>query len=201
MFCGIALADIPSPPVGEEIRIELDKSYSDYQFYLCSYDVEVKANPNPPHPSRPTMIANVPGSFQMKKIDLSGAEPFILPIDKSRVKHRGSDISSKAMWLVAVKKSSAAELESKIQEAVDGKPYSGEIKLTHLEDSLESRKDERTGAKVVVNRISIDEKGMTLKVEEGNALVSTARNCIGVGLILTAFMIFGGLWVRKSLFS
>lgn len=197
----IALADIPPPPVAKEIRIELNLvSRTDYQFYLCSYNLEVKPNPNPPHPSRPNMTVNVPDSFQMKKIELSADKPYSETLGSGRIQNRGS-YYDKTLYLVAIDKSRIAELEPKIKEAIDNKKdgdYS--IRFVRLETSLELRSDEGKGAKVVVNKISLDAKDMILTVEEGTAktISGKASNCIGFGLLLTGIALFGGWWSRKS---
>lgn len=197
----IALADIPPPPVAKEIRIELNLvSRTDYQFYLCSYNLEVKPNPNPPHPSRPNMTVNVPDSFQMKKIELSADKPYSEMLGSGRIQNRGS-YYDKTLYLVAIDKSRIAELEPKIKEAIDNKKdgdYS--IRFVRLETSLELRSDEGKGAKVVVNKISLDAKDMILTVEEGTAktISGKASNCIGFGLLLTGIALFGGWWSRKS---
>lgn len=197
----MALADIPPPPVAKEIRIELNLvSRTDYQFYLCSYNLEVKPNPNPPHPSRPNMIVNVPDSFQMKKIELSNDKPYSEPIGTGRVQNRGS-YYDKTLYLVAIDKSRIAELESKIKEAIDNNKVGDySIRFVRIETSLELRSDEGKGAKVVVNKISLDAKDMILTVEEGTAKTISGKtsNCIGFGLLLTGIALFGGWWSRKS---
>lgn len=199
LFVNSVSADIPPPPVAQEIRIELDKNYTDYQFYLCSYKLEVKPNPNPPHPSRPNMIVRIPDSFELKKIELSYEKPYSEALGSSRIQYRGS-IYDKSLFLVAVEKSKAAELESKIQNAIDsGKSDDKSIRFVNLEESFESRTNEGKGVKVVVNKISLDDKGMTLNVEEGTAknISGKTANCIGLGLLFAGIALFGGWWTRK----
>ena len=193
----VSLADIPSPPVAQEIRIELSQNYPDYQFYFCSYKIEVKPNPNPPHPSRPNMIVGVPESFEQKLIELTADKPFIQPIT-SHIQYRSDKLSERVYWLVAIKKSQVAELESKIKSTVlDSKPIEG-IKSARLEDSLPISGDWIKGAKIVVNKVSIGEKEMELKVEEGTASVGKVANCVGLGLLLTGIALIGGWWSKNK---
>lgn len=200
-FVNVILGDIPPPPVAQEIRIELNQNYPDYQFYLCSYKLEVKPNPNPPHPSRPNMIVVVPDSFQMKKIDLSKENPYSEPLGNSRIQYRGS-LYDKDLYLVAIEKSKVAELESKIKDAIDnGKKEDAFIRFVEIETAFESRGNGGNGVKILVNKISIDEKGMNRKVEEGTATAVSNKvsSCIGLGFLLTGTALIGGWWMRKRL--
>lgn len=193
----IVLADIPAPPAGQEIRIELNQNYSDYQFYLCSFEIEVKLNPNPPHPSRLEMTVVLPNSFQQIPIELSREKPFIQPIGDGRVRLRGQQLPNKVFYLVAVKKTEAKELEAKIKGAVENTANESRIKLKRLEDSLESKENSKKGAKTIVNRISFNQNGMELMVEEGIAGNSKTSTCLGIGLLLTGLALIGGLWTKK----
>lgn len=193
------LADIPPPPVAQEIRIEINiNSSEDYQFYLCSYDLKVVPNPNPPHPSRPNMIVNVPDSFQMKKIELSSDKPYSEKLGEGRIQYRGS-LYDKSLYLAAIKKSEIVELESKIKEAIEKKQQDS-IRFVNLHTSIDTKDDK--SAKVIVNKVSLDAKDFTVMVEEGTAsAISTNRtiSCIGLGFILTGIALLGGWFGKKKL--
>ncbi|MBX7171442.1 MAG: hypothetical protein K1X72_10845 [Pyrinomonadaceae bacterium] len=201
ILANIVRADIPPPPVADSIRIELNLvSRDDYQFYLCSYKLNVVPNPNPPHPSRPNMIVTVPDSFQMKKIELSGSNPYSETLGSGRIQYRGS-YYDKSLYLVAIKKSRVDELEPKIKEAIDNnKSGDYSIRFVRLETSLEIRSDEGKGAKVVVNKVSLDEKDMILTVEEGkvSSVSGKASNCIGLGLLFAGFALISGWFVKRK---
>lgn len=195
------LADIPPPPIGESIRIELTQNYPDYQFYLCSYKLEVKPNPNPPHPSRPNMVVIVPDSFQMKKIDLSKDNPYNEMLGKSRIQNRGS-LYDRNLYLVAIEKSQVAELEPKIKESIDNRKNGNTlIRVVRIETAYESRDGDRKGVKVIVNKISMDEKKMNSTVEEGttSAVSGKTSKYIGLGFLFTGLALIGGWWARKRL--
>jgi hypothetical protein len=177
--------------VAQEIRVELSENYPDYQFYLCSYKIKVVPNPNPPHPSRPTMIVKLPESFEQKPIEL----PFNQTIN-SLVEYRGGKLSEKVFWLVAIKKSQAQELEPKIKSAVLDSSVEG-IKKKALEDSIYDLKNERKVVKVVVNKVSMDEKEIKLKVEAGEASAGSF-SCLGVGLFLVGLVLIGGWRLKKA---
>lgn len=202
LFVGSVLADIPPPPVAQEIRIEINLvSREDYQFYLVSYDLKVVPNPNPPHPSRPNMIVNVPDSFQMKKIELSNDKPYSEPLGSGRIQYRGS-VYDKTLYLVAIKKSQVAELEPKIKETID-KNQLGDyaIRFVNLHTSIDTKDDK--SAKVIVNKISLDAKDMIVTVEEGTTSTVSATsgkttNCIGLGFLLTGIALFGGWFGRRK---
>ena len=194
LFVSSVLADIPPPPVAQEIRIEINvNAREDYQFYLCSYDLKVVPNPNPPHPSRPNMIVNVPDSFQMKKIELSNDTPYSEKLGSGRIQYRGS-LYDKSLYLAAIKKSQMAELESKIKDAID-KNQQNSIFFVNLHTSIDTK--DTQGAKSIVNKVSLDDKGMTVKVEEGT---NSPFNCIGLGFILTGIAFLGG-WFGKKKFK
>jgi hypothetical protein len=197
------LADIPAPPVAQSIRIELLQNSPDYQFYLCSYRLEVKPNPNPPHPSRPNMIVKVPDSFELKKIELSPDKPYHEKLGNSRIQYRGS-LYDKELYLVAIKKSQMAELEPKIKEAIDNdKEGDYEIRFVTLGTAILANGDGRKGAKVIVNKISLDEKDMIRNVYEGMTSSSSDKtlNNIGLGFLLTGLVFGGGWWTRRRFFE
>jgi hypothetical protein len=196
IFVNIALADVPAPPVAQEIQIELARNYPDYQFYLCSYQIEVKPNPNPPHPSRPDMVVSVPGSFEQKAIDLSPDKPFSQPVT-SHIRYRSDKLSERVYWLAAIKKSQTPQLEAKIKEAVLNSIRTDGIRLARLEDTLPAGGDQSKGAKTVVNKVSLDEKEMKLTVEEGASNVKSGITCFGIGLFLTGLALLGGWWTKK----
>jgi hypothetical protein len=196
IFVNTALADVPAPPVAQEIQIELAQNHPDYQFYLCSYKIEVKPNPNPPHPSRPDMVVKVPGSFEQKAIDLSSDKPFSLAIT-SHIRYRSDELSERVYWLAAIKRSQTSELEGKITEAVLNAIRTDGIRLSRLEDTLPTGGDQSKGAKTVVNKISLDEKDMKLTVQEGNSNVKSGITCFGIGLFLTGLALLGAWWTKK----
>lgn len=192
------LADIPAPPVAQEIRIEIDKNYSDYQFYLCSYKLEVKPNPNPPHPSRPNMIVSIPDSFEQKPIDLTTDKPITQPIN-SFINYRSDKLSSRVFYIAAIKKSQAADLEAKIKDVIVNSTKIDGILTKPLEDTLELKGSDNKGATVVVNKISVDQGGLQSTIEEGtSASISNTGKCIGLGLFLTGIVFISGWWTRKK---
>ena len=202
LFSFSILADIPPPPVGEQIRIELEQNYPDYQFYLASYNLKVVPNPNPPHPSRPNMVVTIPDSFKLKKIDLSVEKPLIQSITSSRIEYRGS-LVGESLYLVAARKSLGEIAESKIKEAIDNRQNDTGIYTTRLWQELESKKDYKVGAKVIVNKVtSLDDKGLKIDISEGTAtvgIISKTSSCIGLGLILTGMALVGFWWTRKRI--
>jgi hypothetical protein len=195
------LADIPAPPVAESIRIELLQNSPEYQFYLCSYRLEVKPNPNPPHPSRPNMIVKAPDSFQIKKIELSADKPYNETLGNSRIQYRGSPYD-KSLYLVAIRKSQVAELEPKIKEAIDNNregDYS--IRFLELSTAIESINGERKGPKVVVNKISLDAKDMILTIEEGTmSTISNTPRGMCLGFLFAGLAMISGWWTKRKLF-
>ena len=202
LFSFSILADIPPPPVGEQIRIELEKNYPDYQFYLASYNLKVVPNPNPPHPSRPNMVVSIPDTFKLKKIDLSIEKPLLQSITSSRIEYRGI-LVGESLYLVAIKKSLGEIAESKIKEAIDNRQNDNGIYTARLWQELESKKDYKVGAKVIVNKVtSLDDKGLKIDVSEGTAtvgIISKTSNCISLGLILTGMAFVGIWWTRKRI--
>lgn len=210
------LADIPPPPVGEKIRIEVKQDYSDYQFYIASYDMKVVPNPNPPHPSRPNMVVPIPESFKLKKIDLSIEKPFIESITTKRIQYRGSLVGNK-LWLVAVKKTIQSEIEPKIKTAIDTQKNADGIYIANLSQQLNSEKDFSQGAKIIIHTVKLDESGLQIEASEGTAsakseevTVSIGNNAInigskksvyiGIGLFLTGMTFLGG-WAAKKRFN
>ncbi len=201
LFSATLLADIPPPPIGEQIRIELTQNYPEYQFYLASFKLKVVPNPNPPHPSRPDMIVDVPDSFKLRKIDLTYEKPLTEAITAARIQYRGT-IPGESLYLVAVRKSLGDVVETKIREAIENHENGTGIYAAYLWQSLESAKDERRGAKLIVNRVSkFDDEGLKIGVSEGtvSAYTGKAGNCIGLGLILTGIAFTGIWWSRKRL--
>jgi hypothetical protein len=195
------LADVPPPPVGEQIRIELEKNYPDYQFYIASYNLKVVPNPNPPHISRPNMIVPILDSFKLKKIDLTFEKPVIQSITSSRIEYRGS-LAGENLYLVAVKKSLGEIAESKIRDALDNLQNEAGIYTARLWQELDSKKDYKVGAKVIVNKVTnLDDKGLKIDISEGTSvgIVSKTSSCIGLGLFLTGMAFVGIWWTRKRI--
>jgi hypothetical protein len=195
------LADIPPPPVGEQIRIELKQNYPDYQFYIASYDLKVVPNPNPPHISRPNMVINIPDSFKLRQIDLSVEKPLIEAITNARIENRGT-LVGKDLWLIAVKRTLGADVESKVKTAIDNRKNEDGIYTANLSQELESKKDERVGAKIILNTVTkLDEKGLVIQVSEGTMAQTNAKtaNCIGLGFILMGIAFVGIWWTRKRI--
>ena len=202
LFSFSILADVPPPPVGQQIRIELAKNYPDYQFYIASYNLKVVPNPNPPHPSRPNMIVTIPDTFKLKKIDLSVEKPLTQAITSERVEYRGS-LAGEWLYLVAIKKSLGEIAESKIKDAIDNSKNDTGIYVERLWQELESKKDYRVGAKVIVNKVtSLDDKGLKIDISEGTApvgIINKTSTCIGLGLFLTGMAFVGIWWTRKRI--
>lgn len=201
------LADIPPPPVGEKIRIELKQDYTDYDFYLASYDLKVVPNPNPPHVSRPNMVVNIPESFKLRKINLSFKKPFTEAITSARIQNRGTLVGID-LWLVAVKKSLGSDIESKVKAVIDGEKDGDGIYAASLEQMFESHKDGRRGVKLIVNTVmSLDEKGLKINASEGTASLLVENETpgfegktptfVGLGLLLTGLAFVGVWWARK----
>lgn len=188
------LADIPAPPVANEIRVEIDKNYPDYQFYLCSYKLTVVPNPNPPHPSRPNMITPVLDSFEQKTIDLATDKPLLIPIT-SNINYRSDKLSDKNFFIVAIKKSQASDLEAKIKDVVLNTVKVDDILSIALRDTLQLAGSGNKGAAIVVNKININQNRIELTVEEGN---SAGGKCIGLGLFLFGIVFISGWWTRKK---
>lgn len=197
-FIVMAVADIPAPPAANEIRIGLAKDYPGYQFYLCTFDLEVKPNPNPPHPSRPDMIAAIPGSFKLRPVELTAGKQFSEKVGDKRITYRGSQIAAKSYYLAVVRGSQTQELEPKIQEVIESGKDGNGVMFVGLEESLEAKGNYRAGATVVVNTVTMDEKGLSVKASEGTpGSTGIARNCFGLfmfamGILMLVF------WRKKA---
>ncbi|MEZ5428287.1 MAG: hypothetical protein R2747_18605 [Pyrinomonadaceae bacterium] len=195
-------ADVPAPPVGETIVVEVGENYPDYQFYIASYKRESRPNPKPPHISRPDVEVNLPESFNLEEIDLSAKHPHVRPIGSGRIKVNRWELAENVYWLVAVKKPAPEGLRARVRELIDKYEDGEGIYLARLNDSFELGVDEGKGAKVIVNKVkSLSEKGLEISVSEGGKLPSVASrpmNLIGFGLILTGLALLGFWWTKRK---
>lgn len=186
LFLNPVLADMPAPPAADEMRIVLAQDYPGYQFYLCSFDLEVRPNPNPPHPSRPDMIVGVPGSFKLKPVELSAGKQITEMIGKKRLNYRGSELAPKSYYLAVVKGAQTLELEPKIEETIGGGHDANGIMFVRLEDSMDKWAGKTGGTRIAVNKITLTENGLRVEVSEGQP--GTTNTCIGLFMFTFGIM-------------